>query len=375
MNWKFWRKSKAAKKPKSFVREWYDSIVFAVIAATLLRWSVVEAFVIPTPSMENTLLVGDYLFVSKFHYGTKTPGTLLELPLMHQKIWGTEIPSYLPWIQLPTYRLPGISEVNREDVVVFHVPPTNLNDGINHPIDQKTNYVKRCMGIPGDILEIKNRQVFANGKLLGSPLNMKFSYLATAKDEISKRNLRKLGLDKDDCYFIGRSTDGKAVYKMLLTQKQNNEIKSVPYITELIDDYTKNDRPDESIFPSIENKAWSGDNYGPITVPKKGMKIRVNDFTLSLYGEVLKLYEKNKNVEITTNRLTIEGKEIHEYIFKQDYYFMMGDNRHDSWDSRYWGFVPEDHIVGKALFIWMSIDSEADLLHKIRWSRLLSLIS
>ena len=373
MNIKFWKKSNAEKKPKSFVREWYDSIVFAVIAATLLRWSVVEAFVIPTSSMENTLLVGDYLFVSKFHYGTRTPRTLLELPLMHQKIWGTSIPSYLPWIQLPTYRLPGISEIKREDVVVFHVPPLSLNDGINHPIDQKTNYVKRCVGLAGDVVEIKNHQVFANGQLLRSPDEMKFSYLLTTRDEISQRNLRKLGLDKDDYSCLGRSPEGQVIYKMLLTRKQVDEIKSVSYITSLMDDYTKSD-PDESIFPSVKRNLWSGDNYGPITVPKKGMKIPINDFTLSLYGEVIRLYERNDQVDIKDNTLILNGKSVQDYVFKQDYYFMMGDNRHNSWDSRYWGFVPEDHIVGKALFIWMSIDGEADLLHKIRWRRLLNLI-
>jgi signal peptidase I len=374
MNLKFWKKSAKDKKPKSFVREWYDSIVFAVIAATLLRWSVVEAFVVPTPSMENTILVGDYLFVSKFHYGTRTPGTLLELPLMSQKIWGTAIPSYLPWIQLPTYRLPGISDIRREDVVVFHIPPVSLNEGINHPIDQKTYYVKRCMGLAGDILEIRNRQVFANGKLLVRPDNMKFSYLATANDEINARNLKKFGLDKDDCAYLGRSAVGKAIYRMLLTQKQMSEVKSAPYINSLIDDYTRSN-PDKGIFPSIEGTLWSGDNYGPITVPKKGMKILINDFTLSLYGEIIHLYEGNEKVEIKENMLTINRKPVHEYVFKQDYYFMMGDNRHNSLDSRYWGFVPEDHIVGKPLFIWMSIDGEADLLHKIRWRRLLNLIN
>jgi signal peptidase I len=373
MSWKLRKKPKKEKVPKSFVREWYDSIVFAVIAATLLRWSVVEAYVIPTPSMENSLLVGDYLFVSKFHYGTRTPGTLLELPLMHQKIWGTSIPSYLPWIQLPTYRLPGITKIKREDVVVFHVPPISLNDGIGHPIDQKTNYVKRCMGIAGDVLEIKDRTVFANGQPLGNPANMKFSYLATASDEINKRNFKKLGLDKDDYTFLGRSQDGKAIYRMLLTSQQAKEVKAVSYFSSLVGDYRKS-IPDESIFPALKRHAWSADNYGPVTVPEKGMKIIVNDSTLSFYGEIIRLYEKNKNVDIQGDKLSIDGKPVIHYIFKQDYYFMMGDNRHNSWDSRYWGFVPEDHIVGKALFIWLSLDYEADVLHKVRWNRLLNSI-
>src|SRR6476646_2041921 len=165
MNWKFWEKKKEeSNKPKSIVREWWDAILFAVVAATLIRWLIMEAYTIPTPSMENSLLVGDFLFVSKFHYGTRTPKTPLQIPLTHQKIWFTEIPSYLPWIQLPSYRLPGISEVKREDVVVFNVPPASENGGKEYPIDLKTNYIKRCVGIPGDRIEVRNKQLVVNGQ-------------------------------------------------------------------------------------------------------------------------------------------------------------------------------------------------------------------
>jgi len=370
----FWKKPTKEKVPKSFVREWYESIVFAVIAATLLRWSVVEAYVIPTPSMENSLLVGDYLFVSKFHYGTRTPGTLLELPLMHQKIWGTSIPSYLPWIQLPTYRLPGISSIKRGDVVVFHVPPISLNEGVLHPVDQKTNYVKRCVGIAGDRVEIHDKVVFANGERVPDPPQMKFGYLAFANDEITQRNLARLKLKKYDCKFLGRSEDGQAVYKLFLTTKQVDEIRSMPYFKSVIEDYTRSE-PDASIFPSRARRQWNADYYGPIIVPRKGMKMIFNDSTLNIYGEVIRLYDHNKNAVIRENKLFIDGRLVTEYTFAQNYYFMMGDNRHDSWDSRYWGFVPEDHIVGKALFVFMSIDDQADLLYKIRWNRILHLIN
>ena len=165
MNWKFWEKKKEeskSTKPKSFLREWADAIVFAVVAATLIRWLIMEAYTIPTPSMENSLLVGDFLFVSKFHYGTRTPKTIIQMPLTHQKIWFTNIPSYLTWIQLPTYRLPGISSVHREDVVVFNVPPKFLNDNIDYPLDLKTNYIKRCVGIPGDVLKVVNGYFYEN---------------------------------------------------------------------------------------------------------------------------------------------------------------------------------------------------------------------
>ena len=366
--------TKKESKPKSFLREWRDAIVFAVVVATLIRWGTVEAFVIPTPSMENSMLVGDYLFVSKLHYGSRTPRTPLQIPLTHQKIWFTEIPSYLPWIELPSFRFPGISEVKREDVVVFNIPPVSLNDGIDRPIDLKTYYVKRCVGIPGDRLEVKQKQLIVNGKLLNNPENMKFSYLVTAKDEIKERNLRSLGLDNDDYYFLGHTADDKALYKMLLTPAMLKQIKLVSYIISVQEDYTKSDGPEGDIFPSFKSNAWNGDNYGAIIIPKKGMTITINDSTAGFYGETIKLYEHNKSAEVNGNKLIVDGKEVSEYTFKQDYYFMMGDNRHNSLDSRYWGFVPEDHIVGKALFIWFSTDKDANLLHKVRWSRIFNII-
>jgi signal peptidase I len=373
MNWKSWLKRKETKK-KSALIEWRDSIVFAVVVATLFRWSLVEAYVIPTPSMENSMLVGDYLFVSKLHYGSRTPRTILQIPLTHQKIWGTEIPSYLDWIQLPSYRFPSISKVKREDVVVFNVPAKSENEGEDRPIDLKSFYVKRCVAIAGDKLQIKNRELTVNGKPLSKPEGMKFSYLVTAKNQISQRNLTKLEMNSNDFYFLGSTNDNKAVYKMFLTTKQLDEIKSAPYILSVDDDYTTHDGPEEDIFPSLKCGPWNGDNYGPFTVPAKGMTIAVNDSTLNLYGETIRLYEHNESVVITGSTLTVDGKEMKEYTFGQDYYFMMGDNRNNSKDSRYWGLVPADHIVGKPLFIFFSFDSEAPLLHKIRWSRIFDLI-
>lgn len=373
MKWKFPSKKKESK-PKSKLREWREAIVFAVVVATLIRWGTVEAFVIPTPSMENSLLVGEYLFVSKLHYGSRTPRTPLQIPLTHQKIWGTEIPSYLEWIQLPSWRLPGISQVEREDVVVFNVPAVSMNDGIERPIDLKTYYVKRCVGIPGDSLVIKDRQLLVNGKPLSSAPGMKFSYLVTAKDAITQRNLNKLGLDADDYYFLGRTNDDKALYKMYLTSAQLKEAKVAAFILSVDDDYTTHDGPDNDIFPAAMNTLWNGDNYGPLVIPKEGMMIPINDLTLGLYGETIRLYEHHKDLHISANTLTINGQALKKYTFKQDYYFMMGDNRNNSLDSRYWGFVPADHVVGKPLFICFSVDQHADLLHKIRWNRLFNVI-
>jgi len=377
MNWKFWEKkenAKQEKKPKSALREWWDAILFAVVAATLIRWLIMEAYTIPTPSMENSMLVGDFLFVSKFHYGTRTPRTPLQIPLTHQKIWFTNIPSYVDWVQLPTYRLPGFSEVKREDVVVFNVPPKDLNEGKDYPIDLKTNYIKRCVAVAGDVLEIKDKQVIINGQPLANPVDMQYSYLVTANDEINERNLAKLDLDPDDYNYLGRPENNKAVYQMFLTQAKVDELKALPYVVSVENDYRTNEGPDSRAFPGSTYTPWNGDNYGPLTIPKEGMKIAINDSTLSIYGSVIRLYDHNKDVKIEEGKLTIEGKEITEYTFYQNYYFMMGDNRHNSLDSRYWGFVPADHIVGKGFFIWLSIDKYADFLNKIRWSRFFKLV-
>jgi signal peptidase I len=382
MNWKFWEKKKEeSNKPKSIVREWWDAILFAVVAATLIRWLIMEAYTIPTPSMENSLLVGDFLFVSKFHYGTRTPRTPLQIPLTHQKIWFTEIPSYLDWIQLPTYRLPGISHVKREDVVVFNVPGyaennynVPRNEWKSYPVDLKTNYIKRCVGIPGDVLEIKDRQLIVNGQPLKNPENMQFRYHVIAKDEINARNFEKLGLDPEDYQSYGRTAPDQVEYMMLLTAGKYEEVKSLPYIKSIELQPTNHDA-DGRVFPNSKYAPWNGDNFGPLTLPKEGMTIAINDSTLSMYGATIRDFDLNKDVKIENGKLTIEGKEVTQYTFKQNYYFMMGDNRDNSLDSRYWGFVPEDHIVGKGFFIWLSLDKYGDFLHKIRWSRFFKLIN
>ena len=371
MKLQFWKRARP-KKPVSKAREWFNSITFAVIAATLIRWTTVEAFVIPTPSMEDTALVGDFLFVSKFHYGTRTTSTPLQIPLTHQKIWGTNIPSYADWIELPVYRLPGISHVKQGDVVVFNQPDVRYNEGIEHPITLKNNYVKRCIALPGDRVEVRDRQAYVNGVAFQNPPNMKFSYIVVASEKISDKNLARLGLGSDDQYFGGDET-GKAIYRMWLTQEQVARIKQLNYVRSVELDQSRSNVSESDIFPTDKYK-WNQNNYGPLTIPRKGMTIQVNDSTMGLYGETIRLYDHQKNVEISGGHLSIDGKEYTEYTFQQDYFFMMGDNRNNSADSRYWGFVPDDHIVGKALFVWMSVDSEADFFHKVRWKRLFSRI-
>lgn len=383
MNWKFWTKKATEKKdqkPKSALREWWDAVLFAVVAATLIRWLIMEAYTIPTPSMENSLLVGDFLFVSKFHYGTRTPRTPLQIPLTHQKIWFTNIPSYIPAIQLPTFRLPGLTSVKRNDVVVFNVPGIaennypnpNQQEWIDYPVDLKTNYIKRCVAIAGDVIQIKDQQIYINNEKVTNPPGLQLSYQVISKDLINRRNLDKLEIDPEDAGSGARINQDSVFYTMALTEEKAQQLREMPFITSV----TVNLRTSAewNIYPSSPKAPWSGDFYGPITIPKKGMKISINDSTLAFYGKMISLFDHNKDVKIENGTLTIEGKKVTEYTFDQNYYFMMGDNRHNSLDSRYWGFVPEDHIVGKAFFIWLSLDKHASFINKIRWSRFFKLI-
>jgi len=363
---------------KSPVKEWTEAIAFAVIAATLIRWTIMEAYTIPTPSMENSLLVGDFLFVSKFHYGTRTPATPLQVPLTHQKIWFTEAPSYVEWIKLPQFRLPGLTTIKRGDVVVFNVPRDEENNFMIYdttkwkyfPVDLKTNYIKRCVAVAGDTFEIRDKVLYANNLAQDQPPQSRYQYRVVASDEINERNFEKMELDPDDLTYQGRNDLGQAEYVMHLTQENKEKIKSFPFIVS-INDISATKEFGSQLFPFIDSLNWTVDNYGPLVVPAKGMKITINDSTLAFYGMAIKDYEYNRNVTISGGKLFMDGSEVKEYTFKQDYYFMMGDNRNNSLDSRYWGFVPEDHIVGKGFFIWLSLDQYGTWLNKIRWSRFL----
>ncbi|HEX5168740.1 MAG TPA: signal peptidase I [Cyclobacteriaceae bacterium] len=385
MNWKFWTKTpEKEQKPKSKTREWVDAIVFAVVAATLIRWLIMEAYTIPTPSMENSLLVGDFLFVSKFHYGTRTTTTPLQVPLTHQKIWFTNIPSYLTWIKLPQYRLPGITHVKHGDVVVFNVPPKELNENIDYPVDLKTNYIKRCVAAAGETLSVVDGKVIIDGTPLPVPPEMQLSYFVTSNDAINERNLSKLGIGPEDYDPLGRAEGNEMLYRMWLTNEKAEEMKQLPYIKKVDEEklaetfdvfpYSHYYGSNYTIADSMKFVHWSADNFGPLWIPKKGATIPVNDSTLAIYGFTIQTYDHNKDAKIENGKLLIDGKEIYEYTFNQNYYFMMGDNRHNSLDSRYWGFVPEDHVVGKAFFIWLSLDNNSGLFNKIRWTRFFKLI-
>lgn len=368
MNWKFWEKKKEKEEQKeqetqkkSAVREWVDAIVFAVIAATIIRWLFLEAFTIPTPSMEKSLLVGDFLFVSKIHYGPRTPKTPLQIPLTHQKIWGTDIPSYLDWIQLPQFRLPGLTSIKRNDVVVFNYPPEH-----DHPTDLKTNYIKRCVALPGDELMIDDTQVTVNGKLIENPPGMQFRYFVYTDEIINDRVFNK--------YEIPDFTWQKGGYIIYTTPDVAAEFEAQPFVNEVRMMKYSEDQANVRIFPDATEFAWNEDFYGPIKIPSEGETIPINTETLTKYGNTITYYEGHDDVKIENDQLIINGETVSEYTFSQDYYFMMGDNRHNSLDSRFWGFVPEDHVVGKAFFIWLSLDPNQPIFTKIRWGRLFNLI-
>ncbi len=353
------------RKRKSQVREWLDAAVFAIIAATIIRWLFVEAYTIPTPSMETTLLTGDFLFVSKIHYGPRTPKTPLQIPLTHQRIWGTNIKSYLPWIQLPSLRLPGLDNVDRYDVVVFNYPYSD--DCPECPVDLKTNYIKRCMAIPGDTISVRSGQVFVNGEEAPNPPQMQFSYLISTKNRVRERvwrdyNISEYNAVETNTYLVMTTPD------IIERIQKENFIVSVRRLTE------DEDRPGPGIYPDPGVFVWNRDNFGPLEVPYEGLTIKLTPENITKYLPVIENYEYNDDVDLKDGILYIEGTPVSSYTFKQDYYFMMGDNRHNSQDSRYWGFVPEDHIVGKAWLIWMSLDPNRSFLSKIRWSRFLQVI-
>jgi signal peptidase I len=369
------------KIKKSFTREWADAIGFAVVAATIIRWSLMEAFTIPTPSMESSLMVGDFLFVSKMHFGTRTPITPVQFPLTHQKIWFTDLPSYSKSVQLPSYRLPGLTSIQRNDVVVFNVPGIaennfeeyNQDKWIDYPIDLKTNYIKRCVAIPGDVIEVRNTQVYINGEIGENPENMQFSYMISSSAPINSRVMKKHNIA--DYSTIG-NRDGQVVSYAHMTPDMAAALEKLPFISSVDKRVNESDSSEPNIFPNAEIFPWNGDFFGPLMVPKAGITIQINKESLANYGKVIRLFDHNdpETVEIDVDKLKINGEELTEYTFNQDYYFMMGDNRHNSLDSRYWGFVPADHVVGKGFFIWMSLDPDESMFSKIRWSRLFSLI-
>ncbi len=419
VNWTFWKKRGVKNYKKS--TEWIDALIFAVIAATLIRMFFIEAYTIPTSSMEKSLLVGDYLFVSKVSYGPKLPNTPLSFPFAHHTMPLTrKTPSYLEWIKKPYKRIAGFGDVKRNDIVVFNFPAgdtviwkmqdqdyysivRNYADDLKmrdvkqgnklrsfekykaeardyiwdnfdmtvRPPDKRENYIKRCVAVPGDSLLIKHGQVYINGNEQPHFEKMQYNYFVkTDGGKINSRHLDKMNIAMADRNF----SPARSLYQMPLTKENVERIKQLPNVVSVTRyENTNASLASHYIFPFSPDYDWTEDNLGPLWIPKKGASVKLNTQNLPLYERIIDVYEGNE-LEVRDTRIFINGKETTEYTFKMDYYFMMGDNRHSSADSRFWGFVPEDHIVGKAVFIWLSLDKDKRFLSKIRWDRLFNTI-
>ena len=366
ISWQFWKKKeKKEKKKKSELRTWVEAIAFAVVAAHILRTFFIEAYTIPTSSMEKSMLIGDFLFVSKLAYGPRVPMTPVAVPLVHHTIPGTKKKSYSEIVKVPYHRMKGLGEIKRNDCVVFNWPAEKLN----RPVDKKENYVKRCVGIAGDKIEIVNGQLMVNDEPQAEPEGMKKQFTYNVKTKGSGLN-PKLLYKKFDITEGSRGSNMNE-YNLFLTDealKGLNEFKNVKSITQNID--TTYNSP-QYYFPNNNDHLWNIDNYGPILIPKKGSSIDLTIENIDLYKDIIEIYEEN-TLKISENNIYINDSLASSYKFKMNYYWMMGDNRHNSADSRMWGFLPENHVVGKALFVWMSWDKNGKGLNKIRWDRLFS---
>jgi len=417
--------------PKTAFGEWLSSIIFAVVLATTVHTYFIQPYIIPTGSLEKSLLVGDFLFVSKFHYGARVPQTAISFPMVHDTIIGTGIRSYLNKPQIPYFRLPGFQNIARNEIVTFSWPADTVRKffvkekGVKKPIDKKSNYVKRCVGIPSDTLEIINGKIHINGKKSKMPYRAKpiFNYSAYNSKGVSASSLIKLGItDLTRKFKIDQINQSKfdAIRPYLLNIVDNNpdnfvvltKSSGIPYeirlksrismveitdyktnlfLTEseaeiiiksnimdsLIRDYKTIKSNNTTFFPNDIRFNWNEDNFGPIVIPSRNQTIKLTETNLPIYKKAIRDYEKNtlsldKNGNIRINNILTD-----EYTFKQDYYWMMGDNRYRSEDSRSWGFVPQDHIVGKPVFIWFSIDgiNEGFKNWKIRWNRVFTTVN
>ncbi len=363
MNLQFWKKKDTEeKKKKSAGREWLDAGIFAVVAATLIRTFLFEAYTIPTPSMEKSLMVNDYLFVSKMHYGARIPMTPLSFPFVHNTMPLVGGNSYSTAVQWDYKRLTGLGSIERFDDVVFNYPAdTSLRD--SRPIDKKENYIKRCVGIPGDTLSMQKAELYLNGQPAYSPKYKQLKYYVRT---INGQDINSEILADLDIY-----ADDNAMNNLVLnlTEGDVENLKKIPntLITVLgeAEPSLINNTPDPNCFPfdtlHFKNNV---DNFDPFYIPEKGKTIQLSTDNIALYADVITKYEGH-SLSYDSTQILIDGTPQTNYTFAMDYYWMMGDNRHNSLDSRYWGFVPEDHIVGKAWFIWFSYGKKG-----IRWNRL-----
>ena len=418
IKWQWW---KEAEKPVKFVMSWVDALVFALVAVYFINLFFFQNYVIPSSSLEKSLLTGDYLFVSKVSYGPRIPETPLTMPLTQHTLPVVDCKSYIEWPHWEYRRVKGLGKVELNDIVVFNYPagdtlcsapqyqsydyygmcysigyqiytqrpnPDSLSamDRIKYfntiyeagreelrrnqqeygeittrPTDRRENYVKRCVGLPGQTLQIKNRIVYLDGKANKEPENVQYSYYVKLRQRLPEEMLKELGISNEDLLSLN-----SAGY-MPLTKRAVAMLSQRKDLVESIEINT--DASDLEIYPLNGNKHWTRDNYGPIWIPAKGKSINLTLDNIAVYERPIRVYEDN-DLKITDGKIFINGKEAKSYTFKMDYYWMMGDNRHNSADSRYWGFVPEDHIVGKPIFIWWSSDPDRNGFSGIRWNRL-----
>ena len=363
---------------KSGAREWGDAILFAGVAALIIRTFFIEAFMIPTSSMERTLMAGDFLFVSKFHYGSRMPMVPLSVPFIHNKIsiGGFKAPSYLPWLQLPYHRLPGLEKVERNDIVVFNYPAHDIHDlrdgaGLVEPISMKENYIKRCVAVPGDTLEIRDQQVYIDGEIGYNPSLMQYQYqVETDGTGFSRKRLNQLGFRDPGNTNTNWAQVRNQVYYFFMPDSIAEILRGFSGVRKV----TVMSRPagehESRIYPEYDNQNgkhfdFNVDNFGPIVLPKRGMTIDLTPANVSLYYRPITAYEGH-SLEVKDGTVLLDGQPAQTYTFAMDYYFMMGDNRHNSEDSRFWGFVPENHIVGRPLFVFFSYEKDFG----IRWNRI-----
>ena len=418
IKWQWW---KEAEKPVKFVMSWVDALVFALVAVYFINLFFFQNYVIPSSSLEKSLLTGDYLFVSKVSYGPRIPETPLTMPLTQHTLPVVECKSYIEWPHWDYRRVKGLGKVELNDIVVFNYPagdtlcsapqyqsydyygmcysigyqlypqrpnPDSLsaNDRIKYfntlyeagreelrrneaeygkiitrPTDRRENYVKRCVGLPGQTLQIKNRIVYLDGKANKEPEEVQYTYYVKLKQHIPDEMLKDLGISMED--LVSLNTAGY----MPLTKRAVATLSKRKDLVESIRINT--DASEHDIYPLNGNMHWTRDNYGPIWIPAKGKSINLTLDNIAVYERPIKVYEHN-DLQIKEGKIYINGKEADSYTFKMDYYWMMGDNRHNSADSRYWGFVPEDHAVGKPIFIWWSSDPDRSGFGGIRWQRL-----
>ena len=371
-------------KAKTEAGETVSSILFAVVVATIIHTYFIQPFTIPTSSLEKTLLVGDFLFVSKVNYGARVPQTAIAFPMVHDTIPLAKVKSYSKFPQIPYMRFPGFEKPAHNDIMVFNWPIDTVYQFFDQsgrradkPLDKKSNYVKRTVGLPGDNLEIKDGVVYINDKVLDLGDRAKIQYSYTVITNGDNTGLVSI-IQKHNITDGGQSPQNPNVFFLSMTDEAYNDLKTVSSIVKIEKDLRHGSEINHlnklAIFP--HNKPWTRDNLGPIHIPAKGEVVQLNTETLPMYHAIIKDYEHNK-LEVKNEAIYINDKVATTYTIQQDYYFMMGDNRHNSEDSRYWGFVPADHIVGKPVFIWMSMDPNVPmgkLFDKIRWERLFTTV-